>query len=236
MEADAIEAADDEDSHRASSGAVYNVKPLPAVSHGCLSRIAFCSPNQGLTRLEAATATARLHWRTRCCWCSAGYQPPSLGEHGDIVRQSAELAEHGQHGLQAPGSQAGPAEPATQQAEPEQAHLGHFQGTTWMRIRAVLSQGVSVTSNGDRSDNQGGAKRHKLQFWSTMCVIVGRILMVALSAAGISAVRCEPFMRSCSIWTRLLRSWSGLSQCCGRQPYHCWRGSATAGPGFWLPW
>ena len=68
--------------------------------------------------------------------------------------QSAELAEHGQHGLQAAGAWAGAAGQPMRQAEPEDPQLAYFQGTRWMRVRAVLSQGVSITSSQSCSGQQ----------------------------------------------------------------------------------
>ena len=51
MDADAIEAADEEEGCRVSSGNIQNVKLLHAVSLECLLMLALCSL---LTRLEAA--------------------------------------------------------------------------------------------------------------------------------------------------------------------------------------
>ena len=44
MDADAIEAADEEDSHHASSGVFQNVKHLNAVSHGCTLKVLCMAP------------------------------------------------------------------------------------------------------------------------------------------------------------------------------------------------
>ena len=44
MEADAIEAADEEDSHRACSGAINNVKPGPACHMGVCRALHFAAP------------------------------------------------------------------------------------------------------------------------------------------------------------------------------------------------